>query len=150
MSPMAKKLIWSCSLLMRRVMEKGLSAGTKLSLKTSPNNTCYSVTTSVWRISSSAENLNASLYFFILSKCVFPFYPYSLEQEIERRSNEKRFLTKEELTFLIYQIVDGARNFDRIDEKVGDIRPSQILLNESKKKVKLVNFFTSPNQFTGL
>jgi hypothetical protein len=51
---------------------------------------------------------------------------------------------------LVYQIVDGARNFDRIDEKVGDIRPTQILLDESKKRVKLVNFFTSPNQPTGL
>jgi len=30
----------------------------------------------------------------------------------------------------IYQLIDGARNFDRIDRKVGDIRPSNILLDE--------------------
>jgi hypothetical protein len=46
--------------------------------------------------------------------------------------------------------VDGARNFDRIDEKVGDIRPAQILLDESKRRIKLVNFFTAPNLDTGL
>lgn len=57
---------------------------------------------------------------------------------------------KEQLTYLVYQLVDGARNFDRINEKVGDIRPAQILLDESKRKVKLVNSFTAPNLDTGL
>lgn len=62
----------------------------------------------------------------------------------------KNFLLKEQLTYLIYQMVDGARNFDRIDEKIGDIRPAQILLDETKRRVKLVNFFTAPNLSTGL
>ena len=51
---------------------------------------------------------------------------------------------------MVYQIIDGARNFDRIDEKVGDIRPAQILLDDNKRKIKLVNHFTAPNQLTGL
>jgi hypothetical protein len=51
---------------------------------------------------------------------------------------------------ILYQMIDGARNFDRIEQKVGDIRPSQILLDENRKNVKLVNYFTSPNQLTGL
>lgn len=62
----------------------------------------------------------------------------------------KNFLLKEQLTYLIYQMADGARNFDRIDEKIGDIRPAQILLDETKRRVKLVNFFTAPNLSTGL
>lgn len=51
---------------------------------------------------------------------------------------------------IVYQIIDGARNFDRIDKKVGDIRPSMILLDDNKKNIKLINYFTSPLEDTGL
>lgn len=51
---------------------------------------------------------------------------------------------------LVYQIVDGARNFDRTDRKVGDIRPSNILLDEDKKNIKLINYYTSPLEDSGL
>jgi hypothetical protein len=46
--------------------------------------------------------------------------------------------------------VDGARNFDRTDRKVGDIRPSNILLDEDKKNIKLINYYTSPLEDSGL
>ena len=51
---------------------------------------------------------------------------------------------------LTYQIIEGSRNFDRVDQKVGDIRPAKILLNELKKNIKIINHYTSPNQHTGL
>lgn len=60
------------------------------------------------------------------------------------------YLSKQELTYLIYQIIDGARNFDRFNEKVGDIRPALILLDEGKRWVKLVNHWTAPGHLTGL
>ena len=73
-----------------------------------------------------------------------------MEQELERRASDKAYLSKQELYYLVYQIVDAARNFDRVEEKVGDIRPSQILLDDNKKRAKLVNYFSSPGQLTGL
>ena len=47
---------------------------------------------------------------------------------------------------LTYQIIEGARNFDRVDQKVGDIRPAKILLNELKLSIIVSTSRTNNNR----
>lgn len=48
----------------------------------------------------------------------------------------------------MFSAAQALREFQRIGRRVGDVRPSNILLNE-KGKIKLINRFSWPGEDTG-
>lgn len=68
-----------------------------------------------------------------------------LDNEIRNRErNDKPFL-ETEVWYLLYNMVRAAKEFERINEKVGDIRPANVVINEDGQ-VKLISTRTRPGE----
>lgn len=75
-------------------------------------------------------------------------YPYLLAQEIENRQKlEFGSFSEEDLWYLLYGISDVGQRFHRSGEKVGDICPKHILMNDDGG-VKIVHQFSWPEEKT--
>lgn len=54
---------------------------------------------------------------------------------------------EEELWYLLYSLCSSARDFSRIDSKIGDVRPYNIFINE-EGQIKIANLHSWPNEKT--
>jgi serine/threonine protein kinase len=70
-------------------------------------------------------------------------YPYLFEEEIENRVSMDKHFEEEELWYLLYSLVTTARDFSSLERKVGDIRPSNIFINE-EGQLKIANLCSWP------
>lgn len=68
---------------------------------------------------------------------------FSLHQEIANRKPSKRTYNEEELMLLLYSLLQGAKEFQRMDMHVGDIRTKNILITKGSD-VKMVNVVSFP------
>lgn len=50
---------------------------------------------------------------------------------------------EEELWYLLYSLCSSARDFSKIDSKIGDVRPYNIFINE-EGQIKIANLFSWP------
>ena len=62
-------------------------------------------------------------------KIYYENYPYLFEEELENRIQMNKHFEEEELWYLVYSLVSSARDFKRINSKIGDIRPYNIFIN---------------------
>jgi serine/threonine protein kinase len=77
----------------------------------------------------------------------FKEYRYSLEQEIKHRRLHNNRFKKSEITGMLAVLLRLVQQFEGDNLKVGDIRPSQILLNE-QGHVAVVSPYSWPNSLT--
>ena len=54
---------------------------------------------------------------------------------------------EEELWYLLYSLVSSAADFNRIDSKIGDVRPYNIFINE-EGQIKIANIYSWPYEKT--
>lgn len=74
---------------------------------------------------------------------------FSLHQEIANRKPSKRTYNEEELMLLLYSLLQGAKEFQRMDMHVGDIRTKNILITKGSD-VKMVNVVSFPGEKTAV
>lgn len=70
-----------------------------------------------------------------------------LDEELRNRRNIRRYFDEGELWYLLYSLVHAAHDFKKIGTKIGDVRPSNIFINE-EGQVKIANMFSWPNEPT--
>jgi hypothetical protein len=70
-------------------------------------------------------------------------FPYLFSEEIENRISMNKYFEEEELWYLLYSLVGCAKDFSKIDRKIGDIRPHSIFINE-EGQIKIANAFSWP------
>lgn len=78
---------------------------------------------------------------------VFYYEPFifSLDHEIQMRTNSERGFDETELWYLLYTGVSALSEFEKINERVGKICPRNILMNE-KGHIRFVNRYSWPGQ----
>ena len=70
-------------------------------------------------------------------------YPYLLTEEIYNRKGKKSRFTEVEMWFLLYSIGKAREQAFAAEEKLGDVRPKNIFLNEDGN-IKVANSLTWP------
>jgi serine/threonine protein kinase len=73
----------------------------------------------------------------------YPCFPYLLTQEIHDRRGRKQLFSEQELWYLLFSMSKAQRQNHPNDYIIGDIRPSNIFLNE-EGSVKIANRDTWP------
>lgn len=80
----------------------------------------------------------------------FELYQHILDSEIANRRHSSKHFTEEELWYLLYNVLESCKDFEYAeDQKIGDIRPKNILLNDTGK-IKLINRWSWPGEVSGL
>ena len=54
---------------------------------------------------------------------------------------------EEELWYLLYSLVSSAQDFNKINSKIGDVRPYNIFINE-EGQIKIGNLYSWPYERT--
>jgi serine/threonine protein kinase len=80
-------------------------------------------------------------------KVTYPHYQYLLSDYIARCSGEDILYEKEKIWYLLYQLTEAASIFHSRGEKVGDIRPRNIFLNNFER-IKVGNTLSWPHETT--
>jgi hypothetical protein len=57
---------------------------------------------------------------------------------------------EEELFVIFYELLAGVKEFQVRGRKFGDIRPSQMVITSSTKKIKMINLYSFPWETTSL
>jgi serine/threonine protein kinase len=92
----------------------------------------------VWDFRHPQSNFSEAI------QLLFEFYPFLLSHEIESRIKLQSPFNEEELWYLLYEIVCASKDFEKLNMKSGDVRPSNIVVNEAGQ-MRLVNRCTFPN-----
>lgn len=79
-----------------------------------------------------------------VTKVTYPHYQYLLSDCIARFSGEDNLYEKEKLWYLTFQLCAAATVFHTKGEKVGDVRPRNIFLNDFER-VKVANKLSWPH-----
>lgn len=64
-----------------------------------------------------------------LMKIDYDNYPYILADELENRRAVNRYFSEPELWYLLYSLVTAAHDFQKLNERIGDVRPENIFIN---------------------
>ena len=75
---------------------------------------------------------------------------FSLHQEVSKRRGKKTPYPEEELTLMLYSLLQGAKEFERMDMRVGDIRTKNIFVTKKSEKIKMVNVVSFPHERTAV
>lgn len=76
-------------------------------------------------------------------------YPYLLSEELENRFKIKKHFSEPEIWYLLFSLCRAANDFKTLNSKVGDIRPSNIFINEDGQ-LKVSNLYSWPCETTNL
>lgn len=77
----------------------------------------------------------------------FENFPYLFSEEIENRMQMEKHFEEEELWYLLYCLLSSARDFARLDSKIGDVRPYNIFIND-EGQIKLASLLSFPHEKT--
>ncbi len=58
-----------------------------------------------------------------------------------------KYFEEEELWYLLYSLVGCAKDFHKVEKKIGDVRPHNIFINE-EGQIKIANVFSWPYEKT--
>lgn len=70
-----------------------------------------------------------------------------LKTEIENRSKLKKDFLETEVWYLLYNIVRAGQKFEHLKRKIGNVHPSNILINESGQ-IKIISTCSLPGEQT--
>ena len=62
-------------------------------------------------------------------KAIYPYFPFSLKSEIENRVGLEAPFEEKELQYLLFELLDLAKEFEKTGQKAGNIKPDNILIN---------------------
>jgi hypothetical protein len=79
------------------------------------------------------------------TQLTFDHYPYVFQVEIENRRKINRYFLETELWYLLYTMVRAGSKFEKYHSKIGDVHPSNILINDDGL-VKLVSRCSFPRE----
>lgn len=74
-----------------------------------------------------SRNLKVSI---ALMKALYPYFPYSLASEIENRVQQDAPFEEKELQYLLFELIDLAKEFEKVGKKAGNFKPDNILINQ--------------------
>jgi hypothetical protein len=60
-----------------------------------------------------------------------------------QRKKEDQFYSEEELLFILYKCVTGLKEFQIYGKRLGDIRPSQMVIT-NQREIKMINVASFP------
>jgi serine/threonine protein kinase len=75
----------------------------------------------------------------------FDYYEFVLKTEIENRSKLKKDFLETEVWYLLYNIVRAGQKFEHLRRKIGNVHPSNILINESGQ-IKIISTCSLPGE----
>ena len=88
------------------------------------------------------------------SNCTFTFiqlnyedFPHLLSSEIEDRRGSRKGFEERELWYLLHGLTHAKANIKPAFNKVGDIRPNNIFIND-KSEIKVSNLNSWPREIT--
>lgn len=58
-----------------------------------------------------------------------------------------KYFEEEELWYLLYSLVGCAKDFQKVEKKIGDVRPHNVFINE-EGQIKIANVFSWPYEKT--
>lgn len=80
-------------------------------------------------------------------KIVFPLFPYVLMDEIMNRRQIKSVFEENELWYILYGLCESSNHFLGLEGDMGDIRPHNILFNETGD-IKIIHRFSWPGELS--
>lgn len=89
-----------------------------------------------------------SVYLEIM-QIFFQNYPYLLIEEIYNRRGLKSRFSETEIWFLLFSLIEARKQAAAVGERLGDIRPKNIFLNEVGN-IKVSNSLTWPLEISNL
>lgn len=75
------------------------------------------------------------------------YYKYTLKNEISYRHHSRQAFEETELWYLLYNLLEAAFLLETICRRIGDVHPSNILINE-KGRIKIIPSCLFPNSKT--
>ena len=83
---------------------------------------------------------------------VFERFDNIYKSELAKREagSQKMFYREEELFLILYELAAGVKEFQVRGLHFGDIRPSQMVITTSTKKIKMINLYSYPWESTSL
>lgn len=75
----------------------------------------------------------------------FDYYEFVLRTEIENRAKLKKDFLQTEIWYLLYNIVRAGQKFEHLKRKIGNVHPSNILINESGQ-IKIISTCSLPGE----
>lgn len=83
------------------------------------------------------------------TQTTFENYPYLLLEEIYNRKGLKGRFAETELWFLLFSLVEARRQAAAVGERLGDVRPENVFLNEAGN-IRVSNSLSWPLELTNL
>lgn len=84
----------------------------------------------------------------LLSKAIYPYFPFSLKSEIENRVGLSAPFEEKELQYLLFELLDLAKEFEKASHKAGNIKPDNILINNDGE-VSIITRYSYPGFVDG-
>lgn len=78
------------------------------------------------------------------TQIVYERFDFLYKTELGKREGEKNFYRQEELFLILYDWLTAAKEFQVRGIKLGDVRPSQMVITSSTKRIKLINTASFP------
>jgi hypothetical protein len=75
----------------------------------------------------------------------YDYYEFVLKTEIANRQRLKKDFLETEVWYLLYNIVRAGSKFEHLKKKIGNIHPSNILINESGQ-IKIISTVSLPGE----
>jgi hypothetical protein len=79
----------------------------------------------------------------LTTQLTFDYYEFVLKTEIDNRSKLKKDFLETEIWYLLYNIVRAGQKFEHLRRKIGNVHPSNILINESGQ-IKIISTCSLP------
>ena len=81
----------------------------------------------------------------MLTQLTYDYYEFVLKTEINNRRNLNKDFLETEIWYLLYNIVRAGQKFEHLKRKIGNVHPSNILINESGQ-IKLISTCSLPGE----
>ena len=81
----------------------------------------------------------------LTTQLTFDYYEFVLKTEIDNRSKLKKDFLETEIWYLLYNIVRAGQKFEHLRRKIGNVHPSNILINESGQ-IKIISTCSLPGE----
>lgn len=93
----------------------------------------------------AAVDLPRYLSIPIAFQIVYPKFEFVLSSEIKNRNNLNKYFDETEVWYVLYNLVRAGNKFELLKQKIGDIHPNNILINEDGQTA-IISRLSLPDQ----
>lgn len=83
----------------------------------------------------------------LLAQLTYENFPYVLDSEIKNRKKLNRYFIETEMWYLLYNIIRAANKFEKINKKIGDVNPHNVIINDDGQ-TKVISTCSIPGEST--